>query len=227
MNDFGAYRASPKRHAVLRRLVAELPQRNTLRVLEVGSYLGESALVWREALEARIVGAGCTLRASVLCVDPWEPYHAQVDLAAGAVYAEMDSLMRSGDALRRFLENTASESSPVPIHALRAQFSAVAPLLVQGGFDLVYIDGNHSYSVVREDINAAFHLVRLGGTICGDDLEVQLDECDEAFARAHAERDYVMDPLTQRHFHPGVTIAVGEAFGDEVTVEEGVWWMRA
>ncbi|MEP1930273.1 MAG: class I SAM-dependent methyltransferase, partial [Roseibium sp.] len=37
-------------------------------------------------------------------------------------------------------------------------------------FDWVYIDGNHLYDFVKEDIEICFRKVRSGGIIAGDDF---------------------------------------------------------
>ena len=68
-------------------------------------------------------------------------------------------------------------------------------------------------------------MVRSGGILCGDDLELQADECDIEFARMHQTVDFVLDPRTGKHYHPGVTLAVDEAFG-RVTCFDGFWAMQ-
>ena len=44
-----------------------------------------------------------------------------------------------------------------------------APLFMDGYFDLVYIDGDHSYDAVIADIKAWMPKVRNGGILCGHD----------------------------------------------------------
>ncbi len=39
-------------------------------------------------------------------------------------------------------------------------------------FDLIYIDGGHSYEVVKSDIENYWPLLRSGGILCGDDFSV-------------------------------------------------------
>jgi hypothetical protein len=38
-----------------------------------------------------------------------------------------------------------------------------------GYFDWIYIDGNHLYDFVMQDLELAFRKIRAGGVICGDD----------------------------------------------------------
>jgi hypothetical protein len=43
-------------------------------------------------------------------------------------------------------------------------------------FDMVYIDGDHSYEGVKKDLDIAFNKVKSGGYICGHDYTMQMFE---------------------------------------------------
>jgi tetratricopeptide (TPR) repeat protein len=92
-------------------------------------------------------------------------------------------------------------------------------------FDVAFVDGNHSYSSVLKDLQNSAPLVSEQGVICGDDLELQLCQLDVEYAKENTQRDYIMDPETQTQYHPGVSLAIGEFFG-EVSAWEGFWAMR-
>jgi tetratricopeptide (TPR) repeat protein len=98
-------------------------------------------------------------------------------------------------------------------------------LLGEQKFDLAFVDGDHSYSSALNDIENSAPLVAEAGVICGDDLELQIHQLDVQHARENNQKDYVMDPKTQSKYHPGVSLAVGEFFG-EVSAWEGFWAMR-
>lgn len=51
----------------------------------------------------------------------------------------------------------------VVVHVGR--FETVLPTLARESFDLVFIDGHHSYESVRQDIGLALPLLKPGGTI--------------------------------------------------------------
>lgn len=71
-----------------------------------------------------------------------------------------------------------------------------------------------------ERIANAKRLVRVGGLLCGDDLEAQLaGSVGESAARELSDVDY------QDGYHPGVSLAVYEAFV-RVWCENGVWAMK-
>lgn len=51
----------------------------------------------------------------------------------------------------------------------REQSPAAASRFPDGYFDLVYLDGNHSYEAVKIDLAAWAPKIRAGGTLCGHD----------------------------------------------------------
>ena len=211
--ELGVRQASANRLAVLECLVIKNAKQG-FRVLEVGSYEGESALVWSAAI-VKYYGHG-----SVLCVDPWRPYLSPENMIGNPACERMQEDLASGQVLGRFLLNTTLADSQAPIRCLVGTLKDyVSVLKMLPPFDLVYIDGDHVYERVLEDIQLAQPLVRVGGVMCGDDLEIQLD----GVVRAEAERlKYIQ---YYREYHPGVTLAVGQVFGP-VWAEDAVWAVR-
>lgn len=217
--EFGARHASAERFAVLAALLAtsHVPvAAHRPAVLEVGSYEGESALFWSAQLAERGGGA-------VVCVDTWRPYVAEQQ---GDHYRRMDADLESGEVYRRFLANVAQASPLAPVLHFRGTLIAYLLDFSQRSihkplFDLVYVDGDHTFSAVLEDLIQARELVRPGGILCGDDLERPLRTWDDAReAEAHGDVDYVQG------YHPGVSRAVWKTFGPDVWARSGVWAMR-
>ena len=56
-------------------------------------------------------------------------------------------------------------------------------MLPRHAFDIAFIDGDHAYTAVLRDLQAACELIRDGGILCGDDLELQIAEIDIGYAR--------------------------------------------
>lgn len=185
-----------------------------LRILEIGSYMGSSALTWAHAID-RFTNKG----GEILCVDPW---------AAGPMYAfddEMNLLMtRSDGAYQAFQRNTARAPKSVAISHRRGLSHEVTPTLPDASFDIVYIDGSHYHEDVVRDIHEGLRLVSDRGFLCGDDLELQGSECDLDHARSHPRADFITDPTSGARFHPGVTVAVNDLLGP-VSAYNGFWIM--
>lgn len=186
-----------------------------LRILEVGSYMGASALTWGRAV------AELTARSAVLtCVDAWEDAEtSQYDTSAA-----MATSLKSGACERIFRRATSFISQRVEVEAIKA-FSDKALRELRGPYDIIYIDACHLYEEARTDVELSKALLAEGGFICGDDLELQLHEVDAGHARSMARKDFVVDPRSGKSFHPGVTLAVGELLG-EVSAYRGFWIMQ-
>jgi hypothetical protein len=117
--------------------------------------------------------------------------------------------------MNAFIRNTRG-MNVVP---MRGSTTDILPLLASRTFDIIYIDGDHTYPVVDHDIRQAQRLTRSCGVICGDDLEQQISVAELAEADKYRTQDYV----NGRHY--GVACAVRRALGD-VTVQNGFWYWK-
>lgn len=210
----------PKRHAYMQALVELLARKahtGPVRILEVGTWAGGSAITWASALR-RYLGGG-----KVVCVDPWKPYFDPA-VDRDPIYEEMNRAAASGAIVRLFVHNVRTSGVGDMIVPVMGQSCDILRMFPACWFSIAYLDGSHRYRDVAEDIELAKSLVREGGFLCGDDLELQGFQVDAGELRRQADTgcDYVRDPATGSFYHPGVTLAVGEAF-DEVSVWEGFW----
>lgn len=205
---------APERQVYMAAAVHMKRNRNRpLRILEIGSYMGASMLTWAAAVTQLTEGT-----AIITCVDPW-------DGAALEQYsAVMSGYLKTGAAYRVFMNNVKKVGHRVEVRHRIGKSDEVLPTLREK-FDIIYIDGCHLYDCTVYDIAACDKLLDDDGYVCGDDLELQMPQIDIAHARANLETDYIVDPRTGIAFHPGVTLGVGEFFGD-VSVYRGFWIMQ-
>ena len=221
LNAMQLGRENAMRHLWLTAAVSLFAQRGSgLRILEVGSWMGASMLTWAAAIDRFIAGEG-----EILAVDTWAPYLAADDINADGAYRIMDRAAAVDLAYAVFRHNASCVSKKVRVDHLRGRSKDVLSMLRERAFDIVYIDGSHYSADVVADLAEGKRLVAEGGLLCGDDLEQQLTEVDEAYARANLDRDAVVDPKNRKPFHPGVTFAVAEALGP-VSSYTGFWAMR-
>jgi predicted O-methyltransferase YrrM len=190
-----------------------------LAILEVGSWCGASALVWGEALERYAKSQG-----AVTCVDFWEPHH-DTHANADVIYQEMDAAAESGEAYDVFLNNIGFLPEGVEIEIIRGDSKKVLPSLDNRRFDLIYIDGDHTYNGVNSDINNCLGLVNEGGILSGDDLEIQKHAIERPASTIDPALDLTKNPELGSNYHPGVTLAVEENFGP-VSSWYGFWGMQ-
>lgn len=129
-------------------LVRIFAERGFRRGAEIGVRQGAFAL----ALCCAIDGL------ELLCVDPWRHY------ATRPKQASQD---------RQEVNYRVAVERLVPYNArVIRQFSLDAALAVApDSLDFVYIDGNHAYPYVREDLMAWSACVRPGGIVSGDDYD--------------------------------------------------------
>ena len=125
--------------------IAALPDMKGMRMLEVGSYAGESAEMFAESGKF----------AEIVCIDPWQAGYDDADEASRSNMAEaeaaFDRVMNRWWAIRKF-------------KGTLAEFAAKHPFMYP---DLVYIDACHTYEGCKADIAEALNLEP--GIIAGHD----------------------------------------------------------
>jgi hypothetical protein len=124
---------------------------NEWELLEVGVEVGVCQGVWSSNLLELWPG-------NVICVDPW----AKVD-----GYEEEYDHEANYRAARHRLATYADR-----VQILRQTSLQAAKNVLDGSMDFVYLDANHSYEAVRDDLAAWWPKVRQGGIFAGDDYGI-------------------------------------------------------
>ena len=167
------------------------------KMLEVGSWLGTgSTQVFIEELKP--------LGGVLYCVDTWK--------GSSSVESHQE-FSHSFDLLASFQFNVRLQNAKKMVRPLVRSSLAAADELKDIRFDLIFLDGDHSYQAVSEDIVAWKPKVRPGGILCGHDCETRVTGANiQKYAEAR-ERDYVLGEGTPFEVnHPGVILAVDEFF---------------
>lgn len=138
-------------------------------VIEIGCWQGATTKMLADAVSKSGL---------VIAVDPW---HREYTAQAYEVF-------------KRFMEYEISTGKVQVVRYPSAKaFNSLQHLTDK--VDLVYIDGEHRYGAVLNDINNYYQLVRPHGIICGDDFN-----------------------------YPSVEKAVRKFFGDNFDVVGQLWW---
>jgi predicted O-methyltransferase YrrM len=148
--------------------LAQEERADKVQVLEVGSWCGASALTWGEAIQLHFAGDG-----KITCIDAWQPY-VDIDTNPDDNNRDMDKALRQDEPFDIFRHNIGYLPNSVEVEIRKGWSRDELPKLPAGMYDLVYIDGDHAYEGVKSDIANAAGLVRSGGILCGDDLELQV-----------------------------------------------------
>ena len=214
-----SFLGQPERHFWMMATIVLLQKLDRpITMLEIGTWLGSSLLTLYQSITAFHSKGG-----EILCIDPWKPYLNSNDLLSAAdIYEQVNTLADLGVAYDIFCHN--KNTVTCKVDHCRGDSKEVLPGLEIGAFDVVYIDGSHYYDDVVKDIREGDRLVRDGGYICGDDLEIQWNDSNQDHVQSHKNVDYIQDP-NGRYYHPGVTAAVYDVLGT-VTCHEGYWIMQ-
>ena len=201
---------SPVEIDLLGRLVDEVA-RPGLRICEVGSFIGRGSTRW-------LAGKVRSLGGRLVCVDPLPD-----SLFEPSMWDAFQASVRSL-GIQDVIENCRMPS----LHAVREY--------PDGCFDLVFIDGDHGYDMVKADLQAWLPKVRPGGYLCGHDVlghERQFPEGILAPFRRESSRSQEGIPLEHDGhpcmLQPGVVAAVCDVLGEHFQCAghpNGIWWHR-
>lgn len=98
---------------------------------------------------------------SLLMIDPWERQDPNV-------YREGTN---NEAPFNGWYEEVIRLASTDPrIHPIKGYSIQVAPSIENGSLDFAYLDGNHSYRAVLEDMDAYWEKVKVGGVLGGHDF---------------------------------------------------------
>lgn len=129
----------------LRDLIKELGNTKEMRMIEIGSFIGESTIIFAEHFK------------EVIAIDPFQPDYHKEDPTSRFNFDEVyDEYMR--------------RTSPFPnIKTLRLTSDDAVKELNSETYDFIYVDGIHTYEQVKIDIDNYLPLVKEGGIIGGHD----------------------------------------------------------
>ena len=126
--------------------------KDSLNIVEVGCYCGSGTRVIANTFN------GSTIN----CVDPWEKYVEDC-----SVY-DMDKQELELKEAESIFDKVISKYNNVIKNKMTS--SDYVSKIEDKSVDFVYIDGNHQYSSVKEDITNWLPKIKTGGVLCGHDF---------------------------------------------------------
>lgn len=168
--------------------VERAPDNRESRFVEVGVWLGKSACF----LGVEIYNSGKPI--TVSCVDTWAGSPVEMrETGQGNPFSEYFSTHGPDDAYNEFLKNIAPlREILVPI---RKPSHLAAKDVEDKSLDFIFIDGDHGYDEVLQDINSWKPKIKTDGIMAGDD-----------------------------YMYPSVRRAVNEVFGSSSIQDCGYYW---
>lgn len=172
------------------------------RMLEVGSWLGNGST--RTFVKHLLPQSGV-----LYCVDTWK---------GSANSARHQRIVRDFDVFSTFLGNIESYGGSGVVRPIMMTSRDAAEIFPDRFLDLVFIDGDHSYDAVREDILLWRPKVREGGILCGHDCEMRAGRLDRGRLHGSRHLDTIEGAPPFPLIHPGPILAVDELLGDEAVL---------
>lgn len=115
-------------------------------ICEIGSFRGVSSSLFAEFCK------------TVYCIDPWVPYSNNIDVVNQGMI---------DDAEREFNERSENYTNIIKIKSSSLE---ACKTFDDNYFDLVYVDGSHSYNDVKNDIVNWLPKIKQSGFISGHDF---------------------------------------------------------
>ena len=193
-----------------RDLIKVLERLQPKRLLEIGSFAGETAVVlgeWAKKTDGLCV-----------CVDPWDVGILNAD----GLTAAMANDIKSGDVEMAFHQNIINNGLTDWVVTIKGFFSEVIDKVEKyKPFDFVYVDADHRYQNVYLDLSHVIHRIQPQIAVGGHDMERRwesLSKKEQEDASNHFNEDFV------KNFHPGVSKAVHDFFGDDYENYGRIWF---
>jgi predicted O-methyltransferase YrrM len=197
--ELGMFQFSDQHQQALARILDMINDINDLKILEIGCWLGQSTNVIADFVKNK--GRGSAI---IHIIDTFEG-SPQTDLVRRAKINNIE---------RQFKTNMYLSGNKKLLRIHKAKSQEISHLFEENSLDFIFIDGDHRYDFIKQDIELYYPKLKNGGIICGHDYEGR--EYNEEFIH----EDFV------ENRHNGVIKAVNEFFKDEVNQDFVFWWHK-
>ena len=183
---------------VLKVLLNRLPPKNkNIKILEVGSWIGNGSTI--------ILGEFAKERDGMLyCVDTW---------GGSLVQKKQTTLVQSHDIYGTFEYNIKSRGLEKYVRPLIMTSSEGSEILMDNYFDFIFIDGDHTYEIVKQDILNFSKKLKSNGILCGHDCGGLIDDFESSIINENLISGAFKNSQYPSGIHPGVIKGVSEIFG--------------
>ena len=121
-----------------------------------------------------------------------------------------------------FEQNMRKYWDVLEIHHTRSE--KFLPTLPDCSFDFIYLDADHRYDPVKQDIEQIKRLIKPGGMICGHDCWFGLKSYDREWLEANKDEHHTWTE-TKIHVFPGVYLAMLDIFEGKAEIDVDIWSM--
>lgn len=182
--------------------ICSLLEIDKIRICEIGSWLGHSTSILAKHAKR--------LNGKVTCIDTF----------LGSTGTFLEDYSKENDVYTKFMSNMTELELNKNVNVLWMESDVAHKFIDDGYFDLIFIDGDHIYEQVSNDIKNYLPKIKSGGIISGHDFEIGFDLDLESLNELDLSQDM------SRGFHCGVVKAVRESFKNINLEGDRIWWTR-
>lgn len=182
--------------------ICSLLEIDKIRICEIGSWLGHSTSILAKHAKR--------LNGKVICIDTF----------LGSKGTFLEDYSKENDVYTKFMSNMFQLGLDKNINVLFMEASTAHKFIDDEYFDLIFIDGDHIYKQVSDDIKNYLPKVKKEGIISGHDFEIGFDLDLKSLSELDLSQDM------SRGFHCGVVKAVRENFKNINLECDRIWWTR-
>ena len=177
---------------------------NDFLILEIGSFMGSSLWTMAEGLYRN------NKQGKIISIEPFDNFFKKIK----SDFDESAKLFNNIEVINEFYKTIylIKKQFNIDVIHIKGYSFEIMDLLKEKSFDLIYIDGDHSYESVKKDILLAKKLLKKDGIICGDDLEYQYEDLISIGINPYEVKDFYSKKINNLGYHPGVSVAVYEEF---------------
>lgn len=184
-----------------------------MKVVEIGS--------WKGMATAVMGGVLSEYEGTLFAIDTWKGSSSVPSMEWEAGNTDIFNIFIDNMKLLGLLNEV--------VKPIVMESTAAAQIFQDNSLDFIFIDGDHSYSSVKQDILVWLPKLKEGGTICGHCAEgyySQYSEIVKAEIDCQCELDWVI--TEEGGVHPGVVKATYEVFGNKYEIMPGtsIWYYQ-
>tara|TARA_B100001250_G_C19816280_1_gene798616 strand:- start:884 stop:1747 length:864 start_codon:yes stop_codon:yes gene_type:complete len=186
-----------------------------LKILEIGSYCGQNTIFIGRLLKKK------GLNFNITCLDIWDKF--EINTTNEKFYEKKFlSNLKNGNVYRLFNYNIESCGLSDNIKVIKDDSLKFLSKL-NDMYDIIIIDGSHTYEYVYNDILHSKKLLNNNGFIIGDDYEADYSSTKYLDYDTAIKNNYDTMYCTKLgiKFHPGVTKAVSELLDESLKSVNG------
>lgn len=181
----------------IQRLAESTASKNCM-FLEIGSWCGSSSIILAKVAQRN--------NGLLFCIDWWK----------GSENTALTDIATNNDIFGIFWSHVVNEGLEDVVIPIRGNSSIIHQIIKFDMFDLIFIDGDHRYNAIKNDIKNYKSLVKKGGIMSGHDCEGYIQNYDKDFLELNKNNDFA------NGIHCGVVLAVGESFTD-YKIDNTIW----